>query len=144
MLLSIDGTFLVQILNFIVFWTLLNYVFIRPTRRAIEARQQAIDEANRAAEEMRKRAEELNAQSASLLEKARRRADELLRAGAAKAADEADAIGRRAAADAAASVQLAHATVAAERADAIEKQGPLVAELARAMVAKATDLESVA
>jgi F-type H+-transporting ATPase subunit b len=144
MLLSIDGTFLVQILNFIVFWTLLNYVFIRPTRRAIEARQQAIDEANRAAEEMRKRAEELNAQSASLLEKARRRADELLRAGAAKAADEADAIGRRAAADAAASVQLAHATVAAEREDAIEKQGPLVAELARAMVAKATDLESVA
>jgi F-type H+-transporting ATPase subunit b len=144
MLLSIDGTFLLQILNFVVFWTLLNYVFIRPTRRAIEARQRAIDEVNRAAEEMRKRAEALKAQAESLLDGARRRSDELLRAGAARAADEADAISRGAVGDAAASVQLAHATVAAERAAAVAKQGPLVAELARAMVAKATDLESVA
>ena len=39
MLLSIDGTLLVQILNFVVFWVLLNFLFIAPTRRVIEERQ---------------------------------------------------------------------------------------------------------
>jgi len=144
MLLSIDGTFLIQILNFLVFWTLLNYVFIRPTRRAIEARQRAIDEVNHAAAELRKRAEALQAQAEAKLHDARRRSDEMLRAAVARAAEETGAIDRRAAADAAATVQLAHATVATERAEAIAKQGPLVAELARTMAAKATDLVGAA
>ncbi len=144
MLLSIDGTFIVQILNFVVFWTLLNIVFIRPTRRAIEARQRAIDEVNRAAEADRARAEELRARAAAQLQEARRRSEELLRSASVRAAEEAQGIDRRASADAAASVQLAHAMVASERAQALAKQGPLISELARAMVAKATDLESVA
>jgi len=42
MLLTIDGTFLIQVVNLIVFWVLLNFLFIRPTRRAIEERQRYI------------------------------------------------------------------------------------------------------
>ena len=144
MLLTIDGTFLVQLLNFIVFWTLLNYVFIRPTRRAIEARQKAIDDVNRSAEELRRQAQALRAQAESKLHDARLHSDEVLRSATARATEESNAIDRRAAADAAASVQLAHATVASERAAAVAKQGPLIAELARAMAAKASHLEGMA
>lgn len=43
MFLSIDGTLIVQIVNFIVFIILLNYVFLRPVGRAIAKRRAYID-----------------------------------------------------------------------------------------------------
>ena len=46
--------------------------------------------------------------------------------------------------EAAASVALAHAAVASERAHATAKQGPLVQELARAMADRAVEMEGVA
>jgi F-type H+-transporting ATPase subunit b len=144
MLLSIDGTFIAQILNFLVFWVLLNFVFIAPTRRAIEERMRVIAGHQREAVALRERAAALKAEADALFDAARRRTDEIMREAATKATTEIHDIERKAAEEAAASIALAHAAVASERARATEKQGPLVQDLARAMVNRAIDLEGVA
>jgi F-type H+-transporting ATPase subunit b len=144
MLLSIDGTFLVQILNFIVFWVLLNYLFIGPTQRAIEQRRAYVEGLYREGDEMAAKAAALQAQADAIMNEARRRTDEAMRTASAQAADEAHVIERKAAEEAAASVALAHATVANERKEALEKQQAFVTELARSMVQRATGFEQVA
>ncbi|HET9341643.1 MAG TPA: hypothetical protein VFO25_01845 [Candidatus Eremiobacteraceae bacterium] len=143
MLLSIDGTFLIQILNFVAFWMLLNWLFIAPTRRAIEARQRAIAKLHADADAARARARALEAEATGLLDAARRRTDEIMREGSAKAAASAKEIERLAAEEAAATVALAQAKVATERADAAAKQGVFVHELARSMAQRALGAESV-
>src|SRR5579863_37213 len=112
MLLSIDGTLLVQILNFIVFGVLLNYLFIAPTRRAIERRQQYVTELYREGDELSARAAELQAEADRILGDARRRTQEAMRAASAQAADATHVIERSASEEAAATIQVAHATVA--------------------------------
>jgi F-type H+-transporting ATPase subunit b len=144
MLLTIDGTFLAQILNFVVFWVLLNFVFIAPTRRAIEERMRLIAAQQREAQELRVRAEALKAEADLLIDAARRRTEEIMREASARAAAEVHEIEQKAAEEAAASIALAHKAVASERAQATEKQAPLVQELARAMVSRAIDLEGAA
>ena len=142
MLLTLDGTFFAQILNFVVFWMLLNWLFIAPTRRAIEARQRAIAKFHADAEAARAQARGLEAEAAGLLDAARRRTDEIMREGAAKAAASAKEIERLAAEEAAATVALAQAKVATERSDAAAKQGVFVNELARSMAQRALGAES--
>ena len=144
MLLSIDGTFFVQILNFILFWVLLNYFFIAPTRRAIEQRQKYIADLYREGDELAAKAVAARAQADVNLGEARRKTEEAMRAAAAHAVDEAHIIERKAAEEAAASIALAHATVAAERRQALEKQQAFVTDLARSMVERATGFEQVA
>jgi F-type H+-transporting ATPase subunit b len=144
MLLSIDGTFLVQILNLIVFWVLLNFVFIAPTRRAIEARMRYIEGLQTKSDEAVVKAREQDAEAEAILAEARRAVDEAMRAAAARASGEAHAIERAASEEAAASVALAHATVASERTQALVKQGPFVEELAQSMAERALGEERVA
>ena len=144
MLLSLDGTFLVQILNFIVFWVLLNYVFIAPTRRAIEARQQRIAALFREGDAFAAEAKDAQARADAILDAARRQVEEAMRAAAGRASDEAHAIERAASEEAAASVALAHGTVASERTQALLKQGPFVEELAQSMAERALGTERVA
>ncbi len=144
MLLTIDGTFLAQILNFILFWVLLNYLFIAPTRRAIEERSAYVAGLYKEGDAFEAEAASLQAQADAILHEARRQTDESMRAAAASAADEVHTIERKAADEAAATVQLAHATVASERRQALEKQQAFVTELAHSMVARATDAEHAA
>jgi F-type H+-transporting ATPase subunit b len=144
MLLSLDGTFLVQILNFIVFWALLNYVFIRPTRRAIEERQRFVARQREEADRFATEAKAMQAQAEAILDEARRSTDETMRAAASHVSDEAHAIDRTASEEAAGTIALAHATVASERAAAIAKQGPFVDELAHTMAQRALGVERVA
>jgi F-type H+-transporting ATPase subunit b len=142
--LEINGTFLIQILNFILFGVLLNYLFIAPTRRAIEQRLAYVHGLYSEGDEMAAKAKALQAQADAILGEARRRTEDAMRVAAAHAADEAHAIERKAAEEAAAVIQLAHATVASERKQALEKQQGFVSELARSMVERATGFEQVA
>ncbi|MBV8171574.1 MAG: ATP synthase F0 subunit B [Candidatus Eremiobacteraeota bacterium] len=144
MLLSFDGTLLAQILNFVLFWILLDYVFIGPTRRAIEARQRYIATQQREADELAAQAKGLRVQADDILDEARRTTDEALRAASAQASDQARVIERKAAEEAGAIVALADATVAGERSQAVAKQAPFVEELARTMATRALDGEAVA
>ena len=86
----------------------------------------------------------MQVQADAILNEARKQTDELMRAASAKASDEAHAIEREAANQAAATVQLAHATVAQERAQALARQQAFVHELARSMVERATGFDEVA
>jgi len=144
MLLTIDGTFFVQILNFILFWVLLNYFFIAPTRRAIEQRQKYVADLYHKGDEMQTKAAALRAQADAILAEARRKTEEAIRAAAAEASDEVHLIERKAADEASASIALAHANVAAERQQAVEKQQAFVTDLAHTMVERATGFEQVA
>jgi len=144
MLLTLDGTFLVQMVNFVIFWVLLNWLFIAPTRRAIEERQRFVARLHADADAARAQARALESEAAGLLDEARRRTDELMREGAAKATATAKEIERLATEEAAATVALAQAKVATERADAADKQGVFVTELARSMAQRALGAESVA
>lgn len=144
MLLSLDGTFFIQILNFVVFWMLLNWLFIAPTKRAIEERQRQIALRYEEGKASRVHADALRAEATATLDEARRRTGELVRDASTRAAAEVDEIEGRAATEAAATVQLAHATVAAERSDAVAKQGPFIADLSRAMADRALELDGVA
>ncbi len=144
MLLSLDGTFLVQILNFIIFWILLNYLFIAPTRRAIEERQRYVSNLYREGDELAAQTAAFQKEATAILNAARRRTEEAMRAAAASASDETHSIERKAAEEAAATVQLAQATVASERAVALEKQQAFVNELARTMVERASGFEPAA
>lgn len=137
MLLSIDGTFLIQIANFILFWVLLNVLFIAPTRRAIEERRRFVANLYREGDELKAEAAALQADADRILAEARKRTDETMRTAAAKASDETHAIERRASEEATATVALAQATVASERAAALERQQHFVGELARSMVDRA-------
>jgi F-type H+-transporting ATPase subunit b len=139
MLLSIDGTFLVQILNFILFWVLLNYLFITPTRRAIEERHKYVTNLYREGDELSAQTATLTAQADGILNAARRRTEDAMRSASARASDETHAIERQATEEAAATVALAQATVASERAAARTKQQSFINELARTMVERATD-----
>ena len=141
-MLSIDGTFLVQILNFIVFWILLNWLFIRPTRRAIEARRQYVAKLYDDADAFGRQATALQAEADGILGAARRQTDEMMRQASAQASQATHEIERGASEEAAATVQLAHATVASERSQALSKQQSFVQELARSMVEKATGFPS--
>jgi hypothetical protein len=67
-----------------------------------------------------------------------------MRAAAAQASDETHAIERRAVEEATATIALAHATVAGERAQAEAKQGPFITDLARTMAERALGKEQVA
>ncbi|MFI5388625.1 MAG: hypothetical protein ACHQY2_02810 [Candidatus Eremiobacterales bacterium] len=142
MLLTLDGTFFAQMLNFVVFWVLLNWLFIAPTRRTIEERQRVIAKLHAGADAARAQARGLEAEAAGLLDAARRRTDEIMREGAAKASASAKEIERLASEEAAATIAFAQAKVATERADAAEKQGVFVHELARSMAHRALGAES--
>ena len=137
MLLSFDGTLLVQILNFVVFWALLNVVFIGPTRKAIEARQRYVADLYRDADTLATAAKELQSQADGILSDARHATDAMMRDAATRASDETHTIERNAVEEAAASVAVAQATVASERAQAVSKQAPFVEELARTMASRA-------
>jgi len=144
MLLTLDGTFIIQMLNFVVFWLLLNYVFIAPTRRAIEERQRRIASLYRDAEQYAAQARTLQAQADSILDEARRTVDEALREGAARASDETHEIERVTSEESAAIIALAQATVANERARAAEKQALFVQELAHTLAHRALAGETAA
>ncbi len=97
-----------------------------------------------AADAFAARAAALQADADALLSEARRKTDELMRAASGRASDESHAIERDAANEAAAQVQLAHATVAAERSQAVQQQEVFVHELARTMLQRASGFEPVA
>jgi F-type H+-transporting ATPase subunit b len=139
MLLSLDGTFLLQILNFLAFWTLLNFLFIGPTQRAVAARQRHIAELYAKGDEYLAQAGALQAEAEAIYAEGRRATDEIMRGAASQASTEVRAIENKAVEEGSAIVQLAHTTVASERAKAVAAQGPFVQELARSMVAKAVN-----
>jgi F-type H+-transporting ATPase subunit b len=137
MLLQLDGTFVVQIINFVLFWVLLNYLYIIPTRRAMEARRDYIAGLAADAERFEDEAGALIAQANAKLDQARRTADGIMRAAAADAASQVGAIETKTAERVNEIVMQARSTVEAERTKALAESTAFVRELAAQMAERA-------
>ncbi len=138
MFLSLDNTAWVQLVNFAIFFAILNVVFLRPVGAAIKKRRAYIDgvrsDYDRYAEEgrgFRSQAEQKRAA-------ARREAEE--RVTQARVAAERQAEGQIAAetAKVEAIVEEARATVAREMQAAKSREGELTQSLARTLLERAT------
>ncbi len=134
MFLSIDGTFVVQIIDFLIFLVLMNVWFFRPVQAALAKRRAYVngvtaeyDAATRDAKALREQAEAKRAQ-------ARREAEEIAGRERSQAIAEAAGIAASFSSRAQGIVDTAHAQVASEVAQARAQEGKLVRELADMML----------
>jgi F0F1-type ATP synthase membrane subunit b/b' len=137
MFLKLDGTFVVQLINFAIFFAILNVVFIRPVSRAIVKRREYINSVINDYDRYQAEARELRTQAETVRAAARREAEQLLSQERAKASNEAGAIAAEANAKAAEIMAQAERTVAAELQAARANQPQTVRELADLMVQRA-------
>ena len=95
MFLRPDGTLVVQLVNFAIFFALLNVVFLRPVGRAIAKRRQYIDGLVTDYDRYQAEAQQLRAEAEAIRAEARRKAEQAVAAARAAASNEAAAIASR-------------------------------------------------
>jgi F-type H+-transporting ATPase subunit b len=135
--LSLDGTLVVQLINFVVFLAILNVIFMKPVGAAIARRRAYIDGLKHDFEQLQHDADELRGQAETRRLAARREADEALAKARVAAAQEADAIVAAAQGRAVAITAQAHAEVAKEVSAARAEEPRVVDVLAGEMVNRA-------
>jgi F-type H+-transporting ATPase subunit b len=136
-MLSLDGTLLVQLVNFIVFLAILNVVFFKPVGAAIARRRAYIDGVKHDIETLQREAKTFRGQAEEHRSAARREADEAIARARAEAGREADAIVGAAQQRAAEITAAAHAEVAVEVDGARRDERRIVDALAADMVDRA-------
>ena len=87
--LSVDGTLVVQLINFAIFFAVLNVVFLRPVAAAIRRRREYINSLVSDYDRYQAEARDLRAQAESVRADARRQAESLVTAARARASNEA-------------------------------------------------------
>ncbi len=133
MLLQIDGTLILQIVNFIVFLAVLNVVFLSPVGRALAARRAFINAIGDDYENAQNEIRALRASGDSRRLATRRECEELVTKARNDAAVEAETISTRAHSLAHERVVQAQATVTAELAAAKQREDALAHELANVL-----------
>lgn len=144
MLLSLDGTLWVQLVNFIVFLLILNVIFLRPVGAAIAKRRAYINGVARDIEQAEAELKSLQTQADDRRAAARRDADAAIAAARSKAQAEAAEQTAEYVERATAIVDEAHATVAREMEAARSNEAALVDSLARTMLDRALGPEAMA
>jgi F0F1-type ATP synthase membrane subunit b/b' len=134
MFLQIDGTFVVQLINFAIFFAILNVVFIRPVSRAIVARREYINSVTHDYDRYQAETNALRTQAEAIRAAARREAEQALSKTRAETSNEAAAIAAQFAQQAAQTVEDAHRTVEAELQAARVNEAQTAGELASLMV----------
>lgn len=137
MLLSLDGTLVVQLLNFLVFLVVLNTIFLKPVGAAIAKRRAYIDGLARDIEQFESDIRALRAEADERRSAARREADGVIAQARSQGQAEAATITADYAARAAQLVEEAHATVAGEVAQAREREQQIVESLADTLLTRA-------
>ena len=89
MFLSLDGTLVVQLINFAIFFALLSVVFLRPVGRAIAQRRAYIDDLVSDYDRYQEQARDLREEAAAIRAEARRKAEQHVAAARAAASNEA-------------------------------------------------------
>jgi F-type H+-transporting ATPase subunit b len=95
MFLSLDGTAVIQLINFVIFFAILNVVFLRPVGAALKRRREYIDSVQSDLDRYQHQSSVLRAQAESERLAARREAEEKV----VRARSEADAEAGRLTAD---------------------------------------------
>ena len=134
MFLLPDGTFFVQLINFAIFFAILNVVFFRPVARAIAKRREYIDSLTSDYDKYQAEASSLRAQAEAERAAARHDSVAAIATARAQASNEAAELATRYAAQVQATVDGARQTVASEVAAARSREGPIVRELADMML----------
>jgi len=141
MLLSLDGTLLVQLVNFVVFLVILNAIFLRPVGAAIAKRRAYIDSVAADIEKYEAQRRSLAASADDARAAARRAADVTIGEARAQAQAVAADIVAEHQAQAGAIAAEAQATVALEIAQARSSERDVVDSLAQTMLDRAVGSE---
>jgi F-type H+-transporting ATPase subunit b len=136
-MLSLDGTLVVQLINFIVFLAILNAIFFKPVGAAIARRRAFIDGLRHDIEQLHGDVKTLRGQAEERRAAARREADELIARARVGAGKESDVIVSRAQEQASEIVAKAHAEVERELVAARAEEPRIVNALADDMLARA-------
>jgi F-type H+-transporting ATPase subunit b len=141
LLLSLDGTLVVQLVNFVVFLVILNAIFLRPVGAAIAKRRAYIDGVAADIEKYEGERRSLAAAADEARAAARRSADAVMAQARATAQADAAVIIADHQAQAAAIIAEAQATVALELSQARATEHEVVESLARTMLERAVGPE---
>lgn len=134
MFLSLDGTFIVQLINFAIFFAILNVVFIRPVSRALVQRREYINSVINDYDRYQAEAASLRTQAESIRAAARREAEAALSKARAEASNEASSLSVEYNERAMQIVEAADRAVAGELQAARACEGQLAGDLANLMV----------
>ena len=134
MFLLPDGTFWVQLVNFAIFFALLNVLFLRPVGQAIRKRRQYIDGVVADYADYQAQAKELREQAERVRAQARREAEQKVAKARADASNESAELAARYAAKVAATMEEAARNADAELQRARAGEDRLVRQLAGQMV----------
>jgi F-type H+-transporting ATPase subunit b len=143
MLLSLDGTLFVQLVNFIIFLVILNGIFLRPVGRAIASRRAYIDKVGADIAQFEYDLKSLRVQGDEKRAAARRRADATIAEARAQAQAEAAQIIADHLEQAGAIIAEAQATAGLEIAQARSSGAAVIESLAREMLERAVGPEAV-
>jgi F-type H+-transporting ATPase subunit b len=135
--LTINGTLLVQLVNFIVFLAIMNVIFFKPVGAAIARRRAHIDELKHDIEQLQADAKSLRGQAEQRRIAARREAEEAVARARAEAGKETDAILTAAQGRATEMTHEAHAEVSREVEAARRDEPRIVDALANEMLGRA-------
>jgi F-type H+-transporting ATPase subunit b len=108
--LSVNGTLIVQLINFAIFFAVLNVVFLRPVAAAIQRRREYINSLVSDYDRYQVEARSLRAQAAAIRSNARREAENRVAAARAQTSNEAAELSGRYAQQAQEIVEEAHRT----------------------------------
>lgn len=114
MFLYPDGTFVIQMINFAIFFAILNVVFLRPVAAAIRSRREYINSLVTDYDRYQAEAKTLREQADAVRAAARREAEHLVSSARAQASNEAGEVAARYARQTKQIVEEATATVSAE------------------------------
>jgi F-type H+-transporting ATPase subunit b len=139
MLLSLDGTVVVQIVNFLVFLAIMNVIFFKPVGAAIARRRAYIDGLKHDIESLDQDTKSLRGQAEARRAAARREADEAIAQARVAFGKETDAIVSEAQGQAMEIVRRARTQVETEVQSARAQEPRIVDALAGEMVARALE-----
>lgn len=132
--LSIDGTLVVQLINFAIFFAVLNVVFLRPVAAAIARRREYINSLVSDYDRHQAEAHELRAQAEGIRAAARREAEQRVAAGRAAVSNESAELATRYSQQAQGIVEESQRTAQAEFEAARAGEGEAVGRVARLML----------
>lgn len=134
MFLQLDGTFWIQLINFAIFFALLNVLFLRPVSRAIRQRREYINSVTADYDRYQAEAKALRAQAEDVRLAARRQAEATIAKARADASNQAAQLATDYNVQAQSTIESAQAMVASELEAARANEGAVVKQLADLMV----------
>ena len=139
MFLQLDGTFWIQLINFAIFFALLNVLFLRPVSRAIRKRREYINSVTADYDRYQAEAKALRAQAEDVRLQARRQAEAAIAKARAEASNKAAELSVEYNAQVQSTIESADATVEGELKNARANEDEIVKQLADLMVQRTVE-----